>query len=77
MKNSNRYFYYVLDQRYLSKVELKIPLDNVKINGTFYKNADYYGIPELFDGDQVEGVSIYPQTKYKVTLYKSYHFPWF
>lgn len=75
MKNSNRYFYYILDQKYLSKVELKIPLDNIKVNGTFYKNADYYGIPELFDGDIIDGIAIYPQTKYKVTLYKSYHFP--
>jgi hypothetical protein len=74
-KNANRFFYYVIDQRYLSKVEPKIPLDNVKVNGTRYHNVDFYGIPELFDGDVVEHISIYPGAKFKVTLYKTYHFP--
>ena len=74
-KNANRYFYYVIDQRYLSKIEPKIPLDHVKVNGVRYNNADFYGIPELFDGDIVEHISIYPGAKFKVTLYKTYHFP--
>jgi hypothetical protein len=74
-KNTNRYFYYILDQRYFSKVELKIPLDHVKINGIRYNNADFYGIPELFDGDCIEHIPIYPAAKFKVTLYKTYHFP--
>ena len=75
VKNANRYFYFILDQRYLSKVELKIPLDNVKINGQRYTNADYYGVPEIFDGDVIEHINIFPDTKYKVTLYKTYNFP--
>lgn len=74
-KNTNRYFYYVLDQRYLSKVELKIPLDNVKINGIKYNNATYYGLPEIFDDDIIDCIPIYPGVKFKVLLYKTYHFP--
>ena len=75
VKNANRYFYFILDQRYLSKVELKIPLDNIKINGQRYTNADYYGVPEIFDGDVIENINIFPGAKYKVTLYKTYNFP--
>jgi hypothetical protein len=75
VKNANRYFYYVIDQRYLSKIEPKIPLDHVRINGIRYNNADYYGIPELFDGDCVEDINIYPGARFKTSLYKSYHFP--
>lgn len=74
-KNTNRYFYYIVDQRYFSKVELKIPLDHVKVNGIRYNNADYYGLPELFDGDCIEHIPIYPYTRFKVMLYKTYHFP--
>jgi len=75
VKNANRYFYYIIDQRYLSKIEPKVPLDHVKVNGIRYNNADYYGIPELFDGDCVEHIPIYPHAKFKVMLYKTYHFP--
>jgi hypothetical protein len=74
-KNANRYFYYVIDQRYFGKIEPKIPLDHVKVNGVRYNNADFYGIPELFDGDCIENIPIYPGAKFKVTLYKTYHFP--
>lgn len=74
-KNTNRFFYYILDQRYLSKVELKIPLDHVKINGVKHNNADFYGLPELYDGDVVENIPIYPSARFKITLYKTYHFP--
>lgn len=74
-KNANRFFYYILEQRYLSKVELKIPLDHIKVNGVRYNNADFYGIPELYDGDIIENISIYPNTKFRVHLYKVYHFP--
>ncbi|QGR54021.1 hypothetical protein [Moumouvirus maliensis] len=74
-KNTNRFFYYILDQRYLSKLELKIPLDNIKINGVRYGNADFYGVPELYDGDMIENIPIYPSSKFRVTLYKTYHFP--
>lgn len=74
-KNSNRYFYYIIDQRHLSKIELKIPLDHIKVNGVRYNNTDYYGIPELFDGDVIEHIPIFPGAKFKVTLYKTYHFP--
>src|SRR3984885_1770859 len=74
-KNANRFFYYIIDQRYLSKVEPKIPLDHVRINGIRYDNADFYGIPELFDGDIIEHIPIYPDARFKITLYKTYHFP--
>lgn len=74
-KNANRFFYYILEQRYLSKVELKIPLDHIKVNGVRYNNADFYGVPELYDGDTIENIAIYPNTKFKVNLYKLYHFP--
>jgi len=75
VKNANRYFYYIVDQRYLSKLELKIPLDHVKVNGVRYTNSDFYGIPELFDGDIITDIPIYPEAKFKVSLYKTYHFP--
>lgn len=74
-KNSNRYFYYIVDQRYQSKIELKIPLDHVKINGIRYDNADYYGLPELYEGDMIENIAIYPNTKFKILMYRTYHFP--
>ena len=74
-RNTNRYFYYVLDQRYLSKVELKIPLDNVKLNGVRYHNVDYNGLPEIFDDDIICDIPIYPCARFKVLLYKTYHFP--
>ena len=74
-KNNNRFFYYIIDQRYPSKIELKIPLDYVKINGVRYNNADFYGLPELYDGDIVENIPIYPSNKFRITLYKIYHFP--
>ena len=74
-KNTNKFFYYVIDQRYLSKVELKIPLDHVKINGSRYNNADFYGLPEIMDGDIIEHIPIYPGAKFKVLIYKIHHFP--
>lgn len=74
-KNTNRFFYYIIDNRHAGKIELKIPLDHIKINGIRYNNADYYGIPELFDGDIIEHIPIYPDVKFKVILYKTYHFP--
>ncbi|AYV85125.1 MAG: hypothetical protein Satyrvirus4_22 [Satyrvirus sp.] len=74
-KNTNRFFYYIIDQRYLSKIELKIPLDNIKINSMRYNNTDFYGIPELYDGDTIEHISIYPHSKFKVKIYPTYHFP--
>lgn len=74
-KNTNRYFYYILDQRYFSKVELKIPLDHVKLNGIRHNNAEFYGLPEIFDGDIIEHIPIYPLTRFRVVLYKTYSFP--
>jgi hypothetical protein len=75
VKNNNRYFYYILDQRFYGKLELKIPLDHITINGVRYNDAADYGIPELFNGDIMEHVPIYPQWKFKVQLYKTYFFP--
>jgi hypothetical protein len=74
-KNTNRFFYYIVDQRYMSKLELKIPLDHIKIDGVRYNNADFYGLPEIYDGNIIEGIPIYPSSKFKVTLYRTYHFP--
>ena len=75
-KNTNRYFYYVLDNRNFNMlIQPKIPLDNVKINGVRILNADFYGLPEIYDHDVIEDISIYPGAKFKVTLYKTYHFP--
>lgn len=74
-KNTNRFFYYIIEQRYLSKLELKIPLDHIKINNLRYNNADFYGLPEIYDGDIIENISIYPGTKFRFTVYKTFHFP--
>lgn len=71
-KNNNRYYYYILDQTHFSRVELKIPFDVITVNGKKYLNANYYGIPELFDEDIVEGISMYRDAKFKVILYKTY-----
>ena len=74
-KNTNRFFYYIIDQRYMSKLELKIPLDHIKLNGIRHNNADFYGLPEIYDGDTIEHIPIYPNAKFKIILYKTYHFP--
>lgn len=74
--NSNRYFYYVIDNRNFNMLlQPKIPLDNVKVNGVRIQNADFYGLPELFDNDTLEDITIYPGVKFTVNLYKTYHFP--
>ena len=74
--NTNRYFYYVIDNRNFNMLlQPKIPLDNVKVNGVRIQNADFYGLPELFDNDMLEDIMIYPGAKFKVNLYKTYHFP--
>lgn len=72
IKNNNRYYYYILDQTHFSKLELKIPFDNVVVNGKKFLNANYYGIPELFDEDVIEGIPMYKDAKFKVVLYKTY-----
>ena len=74
-KNSNRFFYYIIDQRYLSKIELKIPLDRIKVNNIRHNNADFHGLPELYDGDIIENIPIFPNAKFRVNIYKTYHFP--
>lgn len=74
-KNTNRFFYYIIDQRYHSKLELKIPLDGIKINNIRFNNSEFYGLPEIYDGDILEHISIFPGAKFKVFLYKTHHFP--
>lgn len=75
IKSSNRFFYYTMEQRYFSKLEMKIPIQKARINGNVYSNGDDYGIPELFDDDIIEDIPVYPGTRFKVVLYKNYHFP--
>jgi len=74
-KNSNRYFYYIIDQRIMSKIDIKVPLDDVTVNGTKYTNVENYGLPELFDNDVIGDINIYPGRKFTVKLYKTYFFP--
>lgn len=74
VKNSNRFFYYVIYKNNDS-IAIKITLDNIKINSRKYNNADYYGLPELYDGDIIDNIIISPHTKYRVNLYKQHHFP--
>ena len=74
-KNTNRFYYYILDQRTQSKLELKIPLDNVKVNGHRYNNGEFYGLPELYDDDIIENVIIFPNAKFKLMLYKTFSYP--
>ena len=74
-KNTNRFFYYTIDQRHFSKIELKIPLEHVKVNNIRHNHADFNGLPELYDGDIIEHIAIYPTSKFKVQLYKTYTFP--
>lgn len=74
-KSATRYHYYTIDQRYGTKVDVKIPFDNVIVNGRKFDNADYYGIEELWDDDTVEGLNVFPNTKFRVKINKTYHFP--
>ncbi len=53
----------------------KILLEHIRLNDIRYNHADSYGLPEIYDGDIIENISIYPNAKFRVTLYKTYHFP--
>lgn len=75
MRNSNRFFYYIIYQGGVSRLEPKIPLDNVRVNGVCYRDAKDNGLPELYDGDVLEDVSVFPYTKFCVNLYRVYTFP--
>lgn len=75
VKNANRFFYYTIDQRYQGQLQLKVPLDKIKVNGKRYDNSDFYGIPELYDGDIIENIPIFQNSVFKVYLYKTHHFP--
>ena len=75
VKNTNRFFYYIIDQRQPNTLGLKITLDNVKVNNKRYPNSDYSGLPELYDGDIIENISIFPNSKFRAILYKQHHFP--
>lgn len=74
-KNTNRFFYYIIDQRNNSRLELKIPLENIKINNIRFNNSEFHGLPEIFDGDIIEHILIFPGAKFKVYVYKTHHFP--
>lgn len=74
VKNTNRFFYYIMDPRYATNVPSKMTLDEVKINNKRW-NGESYGLPELYDGDIIENIPIYPGAKFKVTLFKTAHHP--
>lgn len=74
-KNTNRFFYYTIDQRNPTDLKLKIPLDGVKVNGKKYDNTEFYGLPELYDGDIIEDIVIFPNTKFSLMLYKTHTHP--
>lgn len=74
-KNNNRYFYYTIDQKYYGNFQTKIPFENVILNGQHYRNAEEYGIPEIFNHDTLEINNIYPGVPYRATIYKQNHFP--
>jgi hypothetical protein len=74
-KNTNRYYYYTIDQKYFGKFQTKIPFVKVVLNGKFYNNADEYGIDEVFDHDTMEIKNIYPGIIYRATIYRQNHFP--
>lgn len=75
MKNTNRFYYYIIDQRNQTDLKLKIPLENVKVNGKKYSNGEFYGLPELYDGDIIEDIPIYPNSKFMLMLYKNHSYP--
>lgn len=72
-KNTNRFYYYIIDQKY--QIPLKIPLENIRLNNVRYNNAEYMGLPEIYDGDIIDNISIYPNTKFRFTSYKTHTFP--
>src|ERR1700747_2467223 len=39
-KSNIRFFYYIVDQRHRGDIPVKVPFDDVTINGTRYRNAD-------------------------------------
>lgn len=75
MKNTNRFYYYIIDSRNNSKIDTKIPLEAVTVNGRKYTNGEFYGLPELYDDDVIENVIVFPGTKFKVFLYKNFSYP--
>lgn len=74
-KHKNRFYYYTVEQRYPNQLQLKITLDNIRVNGKRYDVSGYDGLPELSDGDIISDILPYPGAKFIVKLYKIYHFP--
>jgi hypothetical protein len=75
VKNNDRYYYYILDQRGSGKLEPKIPLDELKINDRTHKDGKTRGLPEITDGDIIKGIPIHPSQKFKAVIYAMQHFP--
>jgi hypothetical protein len=75
VKNNDRYYYYILDQRAAGKLEPKIPLDELKINDRSWKDGKVRGLPEITDGDIIKGIPIHPSQKFKAVIYAMQHFP--
>ena len=65
----------MIDQRQKGDIPVKIMFNNVIVNGRVYHNADEYGIDELFDGDIVQGIRIYPEFKFRANIYRTPIFP--
>lgn len=50
----DRYFYYTIDTRLSNNYKIKIPMNNLIINGKIRKNIIDNGIDEIMDGDEIE-----------------------
>jgi hypothetical protein len=74
-KNVNRFYYYVIDPRYMSKIENKFPLESIRINSIRFNNADVSGLPEIYNDDIIDGITIFPGSKYRATIYRTGTFP--
>lgn len=73
-RNNNRYFYYTMDQRQHG-IPVKIPLDNICVNGRHTHGSEDYGIDELFTDDEITNIDIFPGSTYYVKIYKGSAFP--
>ncbi len=69
--NRERYFYYTIDTRLTNDYKIKIPLNNIKVNGRQRNNVVENGIEQLNNDDSIEifDYNFPPNTVFSVKLY--------
>lgn len=69
--NRDRYFYYIIDTRLQNNHKIKVPLDNIVVNGRTINNAVDNGIDQLMTDDSLEilNFNFAPGTLFRAKLY--------